>query len=270
MDTPLVSVIMATNRGQADIGPAVAALQAQTYAPIEIVIAIDRETSPAQRAEYAASFPDVRFVFLDKTSYLPTALNAAIAQSFGSILVRCDDDDISHPTRVERQVELLLASDVDFVWTHARGKRFPEDSGWHIPAPAGDEAIKRALLKENVLVHSTLAMKRTSLEKLGLYDTQFRRSQDLELYLRAVRAGLKFGAVDEILLDRVYGATSGTLQSRKHQILFSFAARLLHAAHTNDPEYAVRNVFRYMMLLLIPERARALNRTLRKIRGVGR
>lgn len=267
---PLASVIMATNKPPHAIGPALRALQAQTYRPMEIVVAVDRPVSDEERAEFERLYPGVIFEFLGEVRRIPVALNAAIARSTGALLVRCDDDDVSLPERVEKQYKLLVSERLDFVWSQATGKREGDETGWLIACPATDREIKAALFDRNILVHSTLTGWKASFARIGNYNPAFYRAQDLELYLRAIRGGLKFGAVQEPLVERYYSRNSVTVKHRKNQIMYSFAARVLHAAHTDDPRYLISVTFHYTLLLLTPNILRTFVRAVNQVTGRGR
>jgi glycosyltransferase involved in cell wall biosynthesis len=267
---PMASVIMASNKEPEAIGPALRALQHQTYKPLEIVVAIDRPVSEEERCAFLRLYPEVVFEFLGEVRRIPVALNAAIARSSGSILVRCDDDDISVPDRIEKQYQLLTSKRLDFVWSQALGKNESGEGSWLIDCPEEDQEIKAALFDRNVLVHSTLTGWKAAFARIGNYNPAFYRAQDLELYLRAIRGGLKFGAVKEPLVERYYSAGSVTVRHRKNQIMYSFAARVLHAAHTDDRRYLVSVIGRYSLLLLTPNFLREAKRTLAQLTGRGR
>lgn len=267
---PMASVIMATNKRPEAIGPALRALEAQTYRPLEIIVAVDRPVSDEERNTFLGLYPKVVFEFLGEVKRLPGALNAAIARSSGALLVRCDDDDICRPDRVEKQYRLLMDERLDFVWSQALGKNEGEEGSWLIDCPPGDEDIKLALARRNILVHSTLTGWKASFARVGNYDPTFYRAQDLELYLRAIRSGLKFGAVQEPLVERYYSPGMVTVKHRKNQIMYSFAARVLHAAQTNDMRNLFGVVLRYSVLLATPNFIRALARKINSRTGRGR
>ena len=269
-DWPRASVVMASNSSVDDVAPAIEALLGQTYGDLEIVFVLDRPADQAEQDAFRLRYPTVVFEFLGVVHRLPAALNAGIRRASGTIIVRCDDDDISTPDRVRRQVELLVAEKLDFVCSQARGKRPSDSEGWLIDCPPDDAGIKQALHKRNIIVHSSLIGLKASFEKLGLYNPAFTRAQDYELYLRAIRAGCRFGAVQAPLVTRYYPDTSITVKHRKNQIMFSFAAQVLHAAHKNDMRYLFSKVVHYMSILLTPNFARAVKRQLDTIKKRGR
>ncbi len=260
-DRPGVSVVIASNSTPEGIAEAIAGFAAQTYENLEIVVVIDRTTTDPERDEFRGRFPGVLFEFLDYAQGIPAALNAGIAISTGEIIARSDDDDPSAPTRIEKQVALLMGDKLDFAWSQAYGRQDGSGDLWLIDCPRDDAAIKAALLgQRNILVHSTLLGWKASFGAVGNYNPVFKRAQDYELYLRAIRAHMKFGAVQEPLVTRLYSDTSITVKHRKNQIMFSFAAHVLHAAHTGDVGHLVRKTAYYSLLLLIPNGLRQMRR----------
>ena len=264
----LVSVVMASLlRG--DWRPSLDALLAQTYDPVEVVVVVDRETTEAERDALSREYPTVRWLFNERNIGITASLNRGMRTARGRVLFRCDDDDVSVPERLERQVALLDAEKLDFVCSHAEGFVAGTDRRWAITCPTDDAGLRRALERRNVIVHATLGVRREAMERLGYYREDYRNAQDYDLHLRAIRAGMRFGAVGEPLVAREYGDGTITVGRRKKQIMYSMSAALLHAANREDERHFLRIVFRYLRLLLVPDRARRLKRKLSGLTGRG-
>ena len=131
-----------------------------------------------------------------------------------------------------------------------------------IEGPTLDGDIKSQLLRRNFIVHSSLAFRTDRLRALGGYDATFRYAQDYDLYLRAIRAGLSFGCIPEVLIERYYHADAITVRRRRTQLLCAFAARLIHEAEVGAGRPRWPMIFRYVKLLAIPDSLRALRRRL--------
>ena len=264
----LVSVVMASLL-EGDWRPSLDALLGQTYEPVEIVLVVDREAGEAERAALARAYPTVRWLFNEGNIGLTPSLNRGMRAARGRVLFRCDDDDVSVPHRLERQLALLDEQGLDLVCSHAEGFVAGTDRRWAIVCPADDAGLKRALERRNVIVHATLGVRREAMERLGYYREDFRNAQDYDLHLRAIRAGMRFGAVPEPLVARAYGDGTITVRRRKKQIMYSMSAALLHAANREDERHFLRVVFRYLRLLLVPDRARRFRRVLSGLTGRG-
>ena len=96
--------------------------------------------------------------------------------------------------------------------------------------------------------------KKQSLEKLGFYNDKYRTSQDLEMWLRAAGAGLKFYNIPEYLfkyrMDEYYVARK-TFKFRWND----FRIRLEGFKHINLPWYKYTFAFIPLILGITPKRA---------------
>jgi GT2 family glycosyltransferase len=191
------------------------------------------------------------------------SLNRALAVAKGDIIIRNDDDDIPVANRATELVSYLSEHpECDIVASLARSLDPHSGTSWSVRSPTSDADIKRALSRKNILVHSSIAFRKTSVAQIGNYDETFRYAQDYDLYLRAMRHGLNFGLVPKALIIRTYSPTSVTVSRRKQQILFSLAARLIHDAENGDVRAAWRTLSTYTKLLLVPNWMRSLRRRL--------
>jgi len=247
-----------------------AAFGAQTRRPDQIVVVIDRPTSEADQASMRDVHPGIDFVFNVENIGLTRSLNRGLAVCRGEFVFRTDDDDLSLPTRIERQMAIFESGRADLVATWATGvTEGREDAPWLIQCPTEDAAIKAALHKRNVLVHASLAFRRDKVMALGGYDETFRYAQDYGLYLAAIRGGLAFAAVPEALVQRSYSPNSITLGRRYNQLMFSAAARVVHCAHAGDVADFLKVVVRYAFLAATPPWLRQARRKLFSFVGKG-
>ena len=104
---PLVSVLLATRRPHR-VAAAVAAVAAQTYPHVELVLAIHGEGFDAPAIEGLLDSIDLpaRAVPVSEHEPLGAVLNAAVAESTGTLLTKFDDDDFYGP---EHLWDLVLA-----------------------------------------------------------------------------------------------------------------------------------------------------------------
>src|SRR5262249_47417024 len=112
MSTPLVSVVMSVYNGAACVGRAGDSILGQTFRDFELIAINDGSTKDDTAAvldALARSTGDerLRVVNLDKNRGLAGALNHGISLARGRYIARQDQDDISHPQRLEAQVRYL-------------------------------------------------------------------------------------------------------------------------------------------------------------------
>ncbi len=235
------------------------------YEQVEVVLVLDKPGLQAEALLPPALVADARLhIIVNEQNLGPTkSFNKAIALAKGEIMVRADDDDIPAPERLSELAAFFDANPgVDIVYSYAQGVDEATGRTWIIDGPTEDAAIKSKLLERNFIVHASLAFRRARLAEIGFYDESFRFAQDYDLYLRAIRAGMRFGCIPKVLVTRYYHGDSITVHKRKKQILNSMAARLLHVGWLENTESPWPVIGRYVYLLAVPNWARNLRRTL--------
>jgi glycosyltransferase involved in cell wall biosynthesis len=108
---PLVSALMITGI-EARIPLAKLALQSflkQTYKRKELVIVNDGKISVTGNQSY----PNVREVFVSNQHNLGQLRNISMDLAHSQYQIQWDDDDYSHPYRMQRQIEFLLKNDLE-------------------------------------------------------------------------------------------------------------------------------------------------------------
>jgi glycosyltransferase involved in cell wall biosynthesis len=116
---------------------------------------------------------------------LAGALAAAAREATGDLLARQDDDDISHPQRLEKQVAYLAAHPEVAVVGSATERIGPDGSALGAyPVPLEAAAIARALRRGPPFVHGSVLMRAAAYHEAGGYRAAFRAAQDYDLWLR--------------------------------------------------------------------------------------
>ena len=253
-------------------------LRQQTVSVSQIVVVVDRISESAERAALEATHPDVDFVFNDRNLGVAVSTNRGLKRCDGDVIFRIDDDDACDHERVERQLAALEASGADIAASFGRGVRGEPyeiapgatiGDSWLIRCPQTDAELKSALLRRNVLIHSSIAIRREALDRMGGYDESFRYALDYALYLNAMKHGMTFTVVPEPLVTRFYLPGSITIAKRKQQMMFSAAARLLYAAEKDNPGEFIGVMWRRGWLLAAPNWLRALRRRIFAFLGLG-
>jgi len=251
---PLVSVLLPVYDGAAFLKEAIESILLQTCHDFEFIIINDG--SRDNSSEIIRGFRDPRIRLFDQENQgLAATLNRAITLSRGSYLARQDQDDISLPQRLERQIA-FLEGHVNFgmvgtwaeIWVGAnRTERRHEH-------PAENPILKFDLLFDNPFVHSSVMFRRSVFERVGTYSTDKSRQppEDYELWSRLARH-FDVGNIPECLviyrevnksmsrdgvnpfLDRVIDISIENLvwatgKSEANRDIADLAA-LLHAAH---------------------------------------
>jgi glycosyltransferase involved in cell wall biosynthesis len=223
---PLVSVLLASRNGERFLPEALQSLAAQTYTALEPILVDDGSTdrTGAILEELAASHPSAR-VLRTAGVGLASALALAAKEARGDYLARHDDDDRSHPERIERQVRYLTSHpEVAVLGTAAHmidseGRRI----GTH-PVPQSPEEIRRTLRRAAPFVHGSVVMRRDAYEAAGGYRGAFRASQDYDLWLRIAPSTGMANLADPLYEWRLHDAGVFS-RARADQLFYAAVAR---------------------------------------------
>lgn len=202
MTLPKVTVLMSVYNGEKYLREAIDSILSQTFTDFEFLIVDDGSTDSS--AEIIASYKDKRIRLSANPNNMGIifSLNKGLDLAKGEYIARMDADDISLPTRLEKQVtfmELHPKVGVCGSWTmlfSGPGKlqrlvlRFPTTS----------EEIKSSLLFENVIQHPTVLMRRSILQKHHLhYPVKYPHVEDYALWLNLANV-TDLAIIGEVLL----------------------------------------------------------------------
>ena len=201
-ENPKVSVIMSVYNCESTLKDAIDSIINQTYDNWEFVICNDCSTDSTQSIldEYKQKYPD-RFVLLknDKNMRLSHSLNRCIKVCSGELVARMDGDDLSEPTRLEKQVAFLKKhKEYQVVGTAMR--RF-DDNGLHDVVIASNNPCKNDLIKGVPFCHATIVMYKEAYDAVGGYreSEMTKRSQDYDMWFRFYHCGFEGYNLDEPL-----------------------------------------------------------------------
>ena len=194
---PLVSVILPVYNDETNIENAVNSILNQTYHNIELLIYDDGSNDTTKKILSNINSPSIRIYSSEKNLGLTKALNFLISKSNGEIIARQDSDDISHLNRIEMQVNYLQSHKLDATASRARRK----NSIRKIPAVSFYLPLKIQVLYKNPMIHGTLMIKKSVLEELNFYNTEFKYSQDFKLLIDLLNNGYKFRILNEVLYE---------------------------------------------------------------------
>jgi len=179
-----ISVIMSVCNGQKYLKQSIESILVQTFRDFEFLIVNDGSTDETQQIleQYAKQDQRIRIIVNSQNLGLTKSLNKAIKTAGGDYIARMDDDDISMPTRFEKQWRFMEQNpSVALCGSLALmiNEKGEEIGRKNLAVKFQD--IKKKLLFNNQFIHSSLFFKKA----LGLYDESFMRAQDYEFVLRA-------------------------------------------------------------------------------------
>jgi glycosyltransferase involved in cell wall biosynthesis len=107
--SPLVTIGMPVFNCATTVEAAVCSILAQTFRDWRLIVIDDGSCDGTMAAAGIFDDPRIQLVKGGTNLGLPTRLNEAVARSRGRYFARMDGDDISYPTRLERQLAYLQA-----------------------------------------------------------------------------------------------------------------------------------------------------------------
>jgi glycosyltransferase involved in cell wall biosynthesis len=217
--TPLVSVVMATFNDAAEIvNVSVNSILQQTLNDFEFLIIDDSNNAETIETIDAFAKADSRIRIIRSAARFGfvAALNEGLKQATGKFVARMDSDDVSEPTRLEKEVAFLNQfPDVDVVGT---GIQLIDEKGNVVSSrsyPSTQKQIRRKAIFRSPLAHPTVMMRRRIIDNGFFYDTDFKKAEDYELWLRLMRNNYVLGNLEEKLFR--YRITTNMTKKRNRQ-----------------------------------------------------
>ena len=198
---PSVSIIIPCYNEQTTIRSLLEAIHAQTYplADLEVVIAdgLSTDRTRAEIAAYADEYPDLHIAVVDNPRrIIPAALNCALGEAQGEIIVRLDAHSMPYPDYVERCVadlEVGLGENVGGVWNIRPGAetRLAQSiaAAASHPLGVGDALYRHTEKAAAVDTVPFGAFKRELLALVGFFDETLLTNEDYEFNARIRKSG---------------------------------------------------------------------------------
>lgn len=175
---------------------------------------------------------------------LTVSLNKGLQACDGDIVARIDSDDYCHPDRAKIIADSFLSGGEHLFFSKAKTvskfsfEEFDFLSKDNTETTLAHNDVQSRLLKNNIIPHSTIALPKNVLIKIGGYNVNYKFSQDLELYFRLLRQGCIFKYNSSILVNRTVDQNVISIKNRKSQILFSILAKASYSlANSNSVLY---------------------------------
>jgi glycosyltransferase involved in cell wall biosynthesis len=202
---PAISVLMSVYNGERYLNQAIDSILEQSLGDFEFVIVDDGSWDRTPEILEGAQ-ADPRLRVISQPNLGPSrALNVALAQAEGQFIARLDADDWSEPDRLEKQYAFLRQHpEVGLVGTACRV--LDEFTGHRSirRLPLADPELRRALVRYNPFVHSSVMMPRRVLQRVGGYNESFPVAIDYELWVRIACHACLANLSDVLTVKRVH------------------------------------------------------------------
>jgi glycosyltransferase involved in cell wall biosynthesis len=232
-DQPLVSICIPAFNAQRWIGAALESAVRQTYPELELVLADNGSTDSTREIARALDDPRLRIETTTRTIGAVANHNRAIRLSRGAFVKLLHADDLLLPDCVEAMVELALSderialvfaprevlleegSSTEWAERFARPhERFERLQRVNEGRDLFDQLLAAGLDENWIGEPSAVLLRRTTLERVGLFNERLFQIADLELWAR-IAYDHRLGFVDRVLSVYRHHDLSGTAQNAR-------------------------------------------------------
>ena len=200
---PEVTVLMSVCNGEKYLRQSIDSILSQTYSDFEFLIIDDGSTDLSR--DIVVSYDDQRIRLIqNKTTLGQTAcLNNGLTISNAKYIARIDQDDISLPGRLERQVSFLNENPGTVLlgsWVDIIDEKNNILNNYRIPTDKNE--IINFFIQSNFtpFPHSSVMFQRDVVKQIGGYPPTFKYSQDVILFMEIVK-NFQFAVFPEILVQ---------------------------------------------------------------------
>jgi glycosyltransferase involved in cell wall biosynthesis len=187
MASPSLSVVMPVHNALPFLEASISSILKQTFSDFEFVILNDASTDGSDRVlrEWEQRDPRMRVIDSDRKLGLAGSSNLVVSTSKAPIVARMDADDVSHPDRLKRQLEIMTNyGDVVVVGTlcdgiDAAGRRTRPRDRWRI--------VRRSMYIP--FPHGSAMFRREAFDRAGGYREEFVSGEDQNFFLRMTEQG---------------------------------------------------------------------------------
>ncbi|HLL73732.1 MAG TPA: glycosyltransferase [Pyrinomonadaceae bacterium] len=202
---PLISVIVPTYNYGKLIGQSLDSVRSQTYQHWECLVVDDGSTDHTSEVVKGYVKADSRIRYLKQDNRRQAAArNNGIQNSRGEYFQFLDADDLIEPKKFERQVNYMEAHpDVDIVYGDVRffeGENVNklhyllggEDKPWMPGISGKGKDVLTALIRKDTIPINTALVRRSVVDKVGLFDERLSPVEDWDYWIRCAAEGMRF------------------------------------------------------------------------------
>jgi glycosyltransferase involved in cell wall biosynthesis len=264
---PRLSVVMGVHNGLPWITAAIDSILGQSFEDFELVVVDDGSTDATPEMLQSLRDPRLRLDW-QRRAGLTVALLRGLALSESPLVARMDADDVARPERLAAQVAFLDAHpEVGLLGTGGHEIGQSGDVLGTLHPPARDQMIRRALIRYNPFIHSSVVFRRAAYEAAGGYDPRLPVAQDYDLWMRMSRVTRMANLPEPLVFRRL---TRNRVSSAREEARLRAEVRIrLRALRRRDyPAWCAVFLVKPFVALALPPGLR--RRVRRAFRGDGR
>ncbi len=221
---PQISVVMSVFNGGKFLRPAIDGILSQTFTDFEFIIINDGSKDNSRQLIESYTDPRIRLINQSNRG-LVYSLNKGVKIARGRFIARQDADDISLPSRLEKELQLITTSErlglVGSFFTYI--SEAESEPSTTITSTTKDLDLKRSLLIVNPFAHGSTLTRREAIIEAGGYRDNYGPTEDYDLWRRMMN-NWEFAVVPESLYW--YRINPNSISHQKQEIQHKFAAQI--------------------------------------------
>lgn len=242
MITPQVTVVVPCYNQAHYLADALGSILAQTFRDWECIVVNDGSQDNTIDVVRTWVERDSRFRYIEKANGgLSSARNAGIMAARGDFLQFLDADDLLEVEKLAWQIQTLndnphtaiVYSDVRYFSEDApqesRFSLFDPDEPWVEPAWLDPRPFFEKLLEDNMMAVNCPMLRRSVINRVGLFDEKMHALEDWHYWLRCAAKGVAFQfaqAPNTLALVRIHPASMSQNRARMRHARYEKAVRV--------------------------------------------
>jgi len=189
---PDVSVVIPTYNRQRLVQDTIDSVLRQTFTDLELIVVDDGSTDDTGRILGERYASRIHYVYQENQGE-SVARNHGIDLAMGRYIAFVDSDDLWHPDKLKRQIEVLEAlPEVGMISTQAHWINY---EGMHLKQlPHGHDRKSETIFWSDLVLDNVVAgggssavVRRTCFDHVGGFDRRIRFGEEWDLWLRLAR-----------------------------------------------------------------------------------
>ena len=219
---PMVTVLMPVYNGARYLRQSIESILDQTYKDFELLIIDDASTDASYKIIHSYHDPRIRIIKNTENMGLIRTLNQGLSLAKGDYIARQDQDDISYPMRLEKQVGylnshpevVLLGTGINTIDHQSRNIK-----SYGFYTASSEDAICWLLMFNNPFAHPSVMMRAKIVRDIGGYDEHYVDCEDYDLFSRLARSYKTTNLKEVLLTYRCHSNSMNANRSKKNTLL---------------------------------------------------
>lgn len=249
-----VSIIMGVYNCESTLAEAIDSIINQTYKDWELIMYDDGsiDNTYAIAFEYSQKYKNIHIYRNEKNLGLNKTLNNCLNHAQGKYIARMDGDDISLPTRLEKEFD-FLEKNSEFGFVSTPMIHF-DDFGEYGKGSCKPEPTIVDMMKGTPFCHAPCMVRKEVFEMVGGYseNRDTLRVEDYDLWVRVYAEGYKGYNLQENLY--MMRDDRNALNRRKYKYRINEVKVKINALkQLNPPKYTIIYIIRPLLVGILPD-----------------